>query len=533
MNKDVNLNPIQIKERKLKCGLHNTWSFINANGIDNSVTLSKKEHVLFYKGVTHIDNYFSDESIAFVMELSYTCIIYFNYIVLLPGLNNREDYLNIILGYSVLITDIDMDNNYRTTNLITGPGMTVYGEYLYDSLESEDKNIKINFILSKNKESIDKTYKEKEIELMKSRIDLMKKTMQDDFSKQLYDQKSRYDREREDLMKKRSMDLEEMENRLRESQRSLKMVYDKDDVDYDDFRRRDEETKREQSWNIMSKNKKEENITMKQDRIIEENVGADHSRNFDTTHDVIRENTEDHLPVPKPNFNNNSDIYPTKADYSHEQDNKTKTINNNQSNFYERPEEYEERKVDRERDRERDRDREIDDYNRKKDNSRYNNYESKTSKFYQVEGKLEGADTRVIYDTSTKDISRRDKAELIAKGLLNLDMNEQSKNLLAYTMDKELADDKKANNFSFHFLSYKPLSDIKDYNTVPDKIFFRFNFWDYEIFNTSIASVCKPKSSIVPSSTPLILQREMAPLNAKSGKFNYNIFRRKRNENPN
>lgn len=67
-----NLNPISIKERKLKIGIHNTYTFINSNGIQNSITLTKKEDTLFFKGVSHVDYFFLDEFCAFIFELNYT-----------------------------------------------------------------------------------------------------------------------------------------------------------------------------------------------------------------------------------------------------------------------------------------------------------------------------------------------------------------------------------------------------------------------------------------------------------------------------
>ena len=68
-----NINPINIKERKLRIGIHNTWNFINSNGMENSVSLSKKDHILVFKGVAPIDKFFFNDYCAFVLELVYTC----------------------------------------------------------------------------------------------------------------------------------------------------------------------------------------------------------------------------------------------------------------------------------------------------------------------------------------------------------------------------------------------------------------------------------------------------------------------------
>lgn len=112
---------------------------------------------------------------------------------------------------------------------MTGPGNTVYGESLFDGLESKDKLIRLNFILSKNKDSYDKTYKEKEIEKLKYQMVDLKKGMQEEYTKQLLNEKLKFDKERDEMLKQKELELEEMESRLKESQRSLKAVYNLED----------------------------------------------------------------------------------------------------------------------------------------------------------------------------------------------------------------------------------------------------------------------------------------------------------------
>jgi len=78
---NANLNQIVIRERKLKIGIHNTYTFINSNGIQNSIPLTRRENTLIFKGVSHVDNYFQDEFCAFIFELNYSGIhfFYFNF----------------------------------------------------------------------------------------------------------------------------------------------------------------------------------------------------------------------------------------------------------------------------------------------------------------------------------------------------------------------------------------------------------------------------------------------------------------------
>ena len=68
-----NLYPITIRERKLKFGIHNTWNFTSLNGMENSVSLAKKDHILVFKGVAPIERFFYHDYCAFILELAYTC----------------------------------------------------------------------------------------------------------------------------------------------------------------------------------------------------------------------------------------------------------------------------------------------------------------------------------------------------------------------------------------------------------------------------------------------------------------------------
>jgi len=122
-----------------------------------------------------------------------------------------------------------MDNKYKKLNFLTGPGTTIGGENLPEIFLSGEKRIILNYILSKNKDSYDKTYKEKEIENLKAQMNSLQKNMQEEYTKQILNEKSKFNEERDEMLKKKQMELEEINSKLRESQRSLKAVYDKQD----------------------------------------------------------------------------------------------------------------------------------------------------------------------------------------------------------------------------------------------------------------------------------------------------------------
>ena len=143
-------NSVYIKERKLKCGVHNTWCFINTNGLENSVTLTKKENNLNYLGVLTVDHFFVEESLCgFILEL--------DYVVTIPIIDNqKEDTLTLPLGYSIFIPEgIDESDQVKKTNFITGPSETIYGEKLWYSPDVSDRLINLSFIISENQEFVE------------------------------------------------------------------------------------------------------------------------------------------------------------------------------------------------------------------------------------------------------------------------------------------------------------------------------------------------------------------------------------------
>ena len=142
------LNKIAIKERRIKCGMHNTWKFINSNGLQNSITLTKiSKTTLQSNGVLMIDKFFSDHlsCSAVIMELEYVITIPIN------G-PQKEDNLNLILGYHIYVPEKINEGNYSREKLLmfTGPGSTIYGEKMWYSEKKEDRNIRISYILSQN-----------------------------------------------------------------------------------------------------------------------------------------------------------------------------------------------------------------------------------------------------------------------------------------------------------------------------------------------------------------------------------------------
>ena len=168
-------NDVYIKERKLKCGVHNTWCFVNTNGLENSVTLTKKDNSLNYIGILTVDHFFVEESLCgFILEL--------DYIVAIPIIENqKEENLTLPIGYSIFIPeDFDESDQFKRTNFITGPTETIYGEKLWYSPDVSDRIIELGFTLSQNQELIVDNYRSIELEKNK---ELLKQAQEDYINK--------------------------------------------------------------------------------------------------------------------------------------------------------------------------------------------------------------------------------------------------------------------------------------------------------------------------------------------------------------
>lgn len=171
------LNKVYIKERKIKCGIHNTWKFINSNGLQNSITLTKiTKSLLESNGVLMVDRFFSDplSCCAIIMELEYNLIVPIN------G-TQKEDSLSLILGYHIYVPEkINIGNYYKEKLLMfTGPGPTIYGDKMWYPQNFEDREIKISYLLSQNANLLYTNPVQQENEVNKERLNALQKTLID------------------------------------------------------------------------------------------------------------------------------------------------------------------------------------------------------------------------------------------------------------------------------------------------------------------------------------------------------------------
>ena len=170
-------NKVFIKERMIKCGVHNTWKFINSNGLQNSMTLTKKlKNCLESNGALMVDKFFVDRlsCCAIIMELEYILT------VPISG-TQKEDNLSLVLGYHIYVPEsINIENNYKEKLLmITGPGPTIYGDKMWYPKNLENQEIIISYLVSKNSDLLYSSPVEQESNANKERLNAMERTIVD------------------------------------------------------------------------------------------------------------------------------------------------------------------------------------------------------------------------------------------------------------------------------------------------------------------------------------------------------------------
>ena len=398
-------NKVFIKERKIKCGIHNTWKFINTNGIENSITLAKiSKNKLESSGALMIDKLFVDplSCSAIILELVYILTIPIN------G-PQKEDNLSLILGYSIYAPEKINAGNYSKEKLMmfTGPGNSIYGEKMWFPKNLEDKNIKISYILSQNAtlNIVEKVENEEED---KKKLYALKNSLVDQNNqmilKGLQEPKSNNDEEVKNL-KKKIKELEEEKNELNKKQQELMK---------ENFEKTLNETKNKVP--IKEKSKEEENINF--------NINKTIPTIINTQPIISKEEYKDFLQ------------YKTRREeYVKELEEKFELLKENQK-------------------------------------PKVSNYEE-----------------------PIKNISAKDKANLIKKGILDLALKEQVDSYVDFNLGKELSEHGLATNFIFKFLAFKPSRTFySDISKVPEKIQFFFDFFNNKKLNTPVCNVTRPEA---------------------------------------
>ena len=409
-------NKAYIKERKIKCGIHNTWKFINTNGLQNSITLSKiSKNKLESNGVLMIDKFFVDslKCSGIIMELEYVLT------VPISG-SQKEDNLSLIIGYHIYVPEkINIGNYYKEKVLMfTGPGMTLYGDKMWHSQNYEDKKIYISYILSQNDNLSYTSPVDIEFEAKKEKLQNIQKSIIDKSNQMALNNMDPNDRSKDER-------IIELENTVKNLQNEL--------LNSKEINKRELQNRRREILNL--------DLDSKESRFKNENVN-----------------------------------------YNSKQMEKVKK---------EDSKEYKEFIIFKQR-------REI-----------------LEKELKEQEIKLEEIKKPKVeeFEPMIKNMSSRDKSNLISKGALDLVISDPVESYIDYALQKELSSIGLATIFTFQFLSFKPSQKYyKDLRQIPEKIQFFFDFFNNRKLNTPVCNIVRPESTDFSNyyrfNNPMILKRE-------------------------
>ena len=423
--KENETNKVFIKERKIKCGIHNTWKFINTNGLQNSITLSKiNKNKLESNGVLMIDKFFVDSlsCSSIIMELEYILTIPIN------G-PQKEDNLSLIIGYHIYVPEkINLGNYYKEKVLMfTGPGITIYGDKMWQSENLGDKNIYISYILSQNDNLAYTSSRDIEFEANKEKLQ--------NIQKNIIDQNNQMVLNNMEINKNNENKIIELENKIKYLQNELLNSNEMNNRDIRDRRR----------------------ALLNQDLDI---------------------NEPRYRSINNNNYNYNDNYSPMEK------------IKKEESVEYKEFIIFKERK------------------------------EVLLKEIDEQESRLKDVQKPHVkeYEPMIKNISSRDKSNLISKGVLDLEINYPVESLIEYALEKELSSHGLATIFTFQFLAFKPSQKYyKDLRNVPEKIQFFFDFFHIKKLKTSVCNIVRPESVSYSNyyhfNNPLILKQENSNIN--------------------
>lgn len=555
---------ITVKDRKLKVSVHNTWKFLNSN--ENAVSLILRETTLISKNVQCLDKYLFDLEMkcGLVFELIYTyeSNIQQNSIAILP----------VAQGFYIP-GKITMENFYSSIYLST-KGENLNGEKM--ACISISKPLRLNFIISQNKDSYDKTYKEQEIAILKDEIVQLHQKLADETKKNLIENN-------QNTVKKSTSSIEEkiiyLQEKLLARQKALKMVYEKEDKNVGFTitinNNKANNSLQKQTDEMSAKPHPEppaptqiltQNNTLRPNNILSQqtvqaneqvvNINksltgalASEPKNVFQNSDTFRNTNQLQQPesytqplLVKPGITISdqsfmpeikNDLYNLTA-FGNTSLGGQKTNELNTSEFTQRNnhpatlnpslsqqmmnsnfnlgagsnnlDQFNLADLSKEQLLKIIISKELALLNQQPQPMMgVNPAQYQYSQFNDVAGSR-----NIYYDIKARDISDKDKAELVSKGAMSLESEEQNENLIQFSLETELKDEKKGVNYLLHFVAFKPNKDIlgsinSDSLT---KLNFKFAFWDEDQLESEIAVIQKPENKIYTTSIPFVLMKQ-------------------------
>ena len=446
-----------IKNRKLRVAMHNSITFVGHSSITGAISLKKENNILNYKGVLHLDYFHENENVAFYFELVYQ--------VTIPLPKKTEETVTISIGYALVLPEkITFSDNISLTNLITGPGVSIIGDSLYEPSYKKDRLIKFGCLISKDNSTTEQTSLTVENQRLKEKInetelekEKMRKTYANEKDKVLLSKEEEIKRMKEQLEKER---LDKLKLQKEQDERDRRMLEKSQEMKGTIFKI-DEITET-----------KSQPLLHESDSLVDPMTGL--------PREIERKEISDKRFTPREQANDkfrntgtlrNEDVAVINED--------RQTLKNSASNFPQL-------------------DKSIGDsvVNYRTENRQFNNLD-----YFRENYK----DEPRMYYTLSKEMSKKEKADLISQGLYEVMNKDVTNEFLAFTLDKELNDKFKAYHILIQFLSFKSLNQS---DFVPDSIYIKFNFWDYTNYQTETAIVNKPKNATSFTEMPLMLTKQ-------------------------
>lgn len=511
---------VSVKERRLICGYHNTWKLVNSHGKENYTHLMYKNGALISNNVQCIDNYFTPKSpdgiCAIVFDLVYiiSCNLSNSNQIPFEDLN-----LNLLTGFFIPPVDGISYNNFYS-RVLMHPNMTSFNGDDNFKFTLLDSPLQLDVIISMNRDSFDKTYREEEINKLRNELEKLQISYQE--------AKKNENLENRNSIVKLESKIDYITNKLLENKQKLKDIYNKDDGGASEF-------VVEVNKNLISSK------VLKQDLLPKPEIN-NINENFNNTEQIEEikgnENTnllQSNVLIKDNNLNSNSnnnlyDVSKENKAYENFVNNNVKSKNssnsiiNNQSNKnllmiekktnnLENNSLIQNNSINMYNDLENLTKDQLIQYIKRNENNNYSGYNNIGSQnmVYNIGNSYINSYSNNNYSGFSREISSKDKADLLSKGAYTLKQDEINQGLIQFSLETELKSDLKASQFIFHFMAYKPsISNLNSINKNDDlRLKFEFSFWDFENLNSDSCIIQKPENKIYSNTIPFILVKEI------------------------
>ena len=499
-----NNNNFNIVNQYFICYCHNSYKpILFENEFQKNYLIIKGNSLLANDKIINVNNFFLDEFglCAIIVEL---------YFEIKDNINNKIFTLPVGLGI-ICPNNRALNNNF---NIFDSIEIFTDGIKMFSNFENligiGNKLIKLNFGLSLNKEEIKENYKSQKIKQMEN--DLNNNNNNNENNNENNKKKEEIEKLKEnynEIYDEKIEDVEDEEQNKKENE--LKNEFEKTNFIIDqNLQATNNEPEKINNENL------NENIENSDKKLIDNiekldnaNENIDSNENYFTQQKLKAEN------LNKPHLLNN------------ENENKIQITNNNIQNDYSQYENFKQNQLNESQ-------KSFDEIQKKigktSENINYSKPEFNSSG--QIINDIHD-DQKILYAPSlSNNIPNNEITSLVNQGIIQLpnqnennkkshyDKNEYEKSnesLLEFIYDKYKNHKNFGDIFQIHFISFKPnilKINNETYKNIPDNIFFKFSFWDFEEFISETCTINKPiqTKNNIKQNIPLFIYKTNADL---------------------